>query len=83
MLIKINNRYHLKIIQAYAPTTSSDDAEAEIFYDNISEALQYNQHTIQYCWEILMQKWGRSEINPKNQWVTIVTANETKEGTCW
>lgn len=38
--LKLNNRYKLKIIQVYAPTTQHPDEEVEDFYDDISVALK-------------------------------------------
>ncbi|XP_030745253.1 uncharacterized protein LOC115874286 [Sitophilus oryzae] len=38
--IKLNKKYSVKVIQAYAPTTESTDDELENFYEDVSIALQ-------------------------------------------
>lgn len=39
LTMRLNARYKMKIIQAYAPTSASEADELEVFYDNLSEAL--------------------------------------------
>lgn len=38
--LKLNSRYKMKIIQAYAPTSASEEDEIETFYDELGEALR-------------------------------------------
>lgn len=38
LILKLNDRYKLKIIQVYAPTTDHPDDEVELFYEEISMA---------------------------------------------
>lgn len=39
LVIKLNTRYSLKIIQAYAPTSDSDEEDIEVFYEDLNTAL--------------------------------------------
>ncbi|XP_044749740.1 craniofacial development protein 2-like [Coccinella septempunctata] len=43
LILQINRKYSLKIIQAYAPTIASTDDEFDIFYEDISTALLYGK----------------------------------------
>lgn len=38
--IKLNKRYHLQIIQAYAPTSKAEEEEIERFYEDLTKARQ-------------------------------------------
>jgi len=40
---KLNAMYSLKVIQAYAPTTTHDDEEIEVFYEDVSKAMDENR----------------------------------------
>ena len=46
LIIKLNNRYRLKIIQVYAPTSAYDDEHVEKFYEDVEEAMK--KHKTQY-----------------------------------
>lgn len=39
LVLKLNTRYNIKIIQAYAPTSNHTDEEVELFYDDIRDAI--------------------------------------------
>lgn len=39
LTLQLSTRYSIKIIQAYAPTSTSEEEEIEVFYDNLNEAL--------------------------------------------
>ena len=39
MVLKLNQRYSIKFIQAYAPTSTHTDKEVEAFYDDVAMAL--------------------------------------------
>ncbi|XP_044760798.1 craniofacial development protein 2-like [Coccinella septempunctata] len=41
-ILRINNRYDVKVIQVYAPTTDHTDEEVEILYDDLGAALSNN-----------------------------------------
>lgn len=43
LILKLNQRYSLKIIQVYAPTTDYDDEMVETFYDDISIAIELDK----------------------------------------
>ena len=44
LTLKLNKRYKLKIVQVYAPTSSSTEEELEIFYDDLDRALNTTEH---------------------------------------
>lgn len=44
-VLKLNTRYKIKIIRAYAPTTNCDNEEVDLFCDNISAALNDQPRT--------------------------------------
>lgn len=39
VVIKLNQRYSIKVIQVYAPTSTHTDEEVEMFYDDVAMAL--------------------------------------------
>lgn len=41
--LKLNRRHSIKIIQAYAPTSTHSDEEMERFYDDVSKAMNENR----------------------------------------
>jgi endonuclease/exonuclease/phosphatase family metal-dependent hydrolase len=41
--LKLNSKYSIKLIQAYAPTSTHDDEEVETFYEDISKAMEENR----------------------------------------
>ncbi|XP_075722813.1 uncharacterized protein LOC119178011 [Rhipicephalus microplus] len=48
IVIKLNKRYKMKVVQAYAPTSSHDDASVESFYEDVESAMSKvkTQYTI-------------------------------------
>lgn len=38
IILELNNRYKLQVIQAYAPTATSSNEEIELFYEDITRA---------------------------------------------
>lgn len=40
VVIKLNKRYRLKIVQAYAPTTSYDDEAVDSFYEDVEPSMK-------------------------------------------
>ena len=48
VVIKLNRRYKMKVVQAYAPTSSYDDEEIEQFYEDVELAMRkvQTQYTI-------------------------------------
>lgn len=45
MIIKLSKRYTMKIINVYAPTSTSEDIETEEFFEGISTAKTWKSHT--------------------------------------
>jgi len=43
LILKLNKRYTIKIIQVYAPTTDHNDEEIENFYEDIYRAMQQDK----------------------------------------
>lgn len=39
VILKLNQRYNIKIIQAYAPTSQHPDEDIESFYDDVNQAM--------------------------------------------
>lgn len=46
--LRFNKKYCMKVIQAYAPTASSEDEEIECFYDDVSTAIEENRTNYMY-----------------------------------
>ena len=44
LVLRITDRYHLKIVQVYAPTTSHSDEETDNFYNTIDKILEKQTH---------------------------------------
>ena len=44
LVIRITDRYQLKIVQVYAPTTSHSDEETDNFYNTIANILEKQTH---------------------------------------
>ena len=50
LILRITNRYSLKVIQVYAPTSTHSDDEVEALYEEISEAI----HTSETYFTVVM-----------------------------
>ena len=59
--LKINSKYSIKVIQAYAPTSTHDDEEVETFYEDIEKALDENRSYFQYIVGDFNAKIGKRE----------------------
>lgn len=59
--LKINNRYSVKLIQVYAPTSTHDDEEVERFYEDVEKALNENPSHYQYLIGDFNAKLGKRE----------------------
>jgi hypothetical protein len=60
LIIKLTERYNLKVVQVYAPTSAHSDEEVEEIFDDISKALlttSLPKHTITLLWGISTLKW--------------------------
>ena len=44
LVLRITDRYQLKIVQVYAPTTSHSDEETDSFYNTIEKILEKQTH---------------------------------------
>ena len=44
LILRITDRYQLKIVQVYAPTTSRSDEETDNFYNTIDKILEKQTH---------------------------------------
>ena len=44
LILRIKDRYQLKIVQVYAPTTSHSDEETDNFYNTIDKILEKQTH---------------------------------------
>ena len=44
LILCINKRYKLKIVQVYAPTTSYSEEDINSFYNDVDEALRKPHH---------------------------------------
>ena len=43
LILKLNKRYQVKVIQVYAPTSTHDDEEVERFYEDVETAMRRNK----------------------------------------
>jgi endonuclease/exonuclease/phosphatase family metal-dependent hydrolase len=59
--LKLNKRYSIKVIQAYAPTSTHDDEEIEMFYEDIAKAMEENRTQFQFLVGDFNAKLGKSE----------------------
>lgn len=64
LVLGLNTKYSIKIIQVYAPTSDHDDEEIDMFYDHITTALneQSTQFTI-LCGDFNAKMGTKSDIN--------------------
>ena len=58
---KINSKYSVKVIQAYAPTSTHDDEEVEAFYEDVEKAIGENRSHFQYIVGDFNAKLGKRE----------------------
>ena len=40
LIVRLNKRYRINIVQAYAPTTTYSDEDVEMFYEDVEQALK-------------------------------------------
>jgi len=59
--MKVNSKYSIKVIQAYAPTSTHDDEEVETFYEDITTAIDENRSHYQYLVGDFNAKLGKRE----------------------
>ena len=44
LVVRVTDRYQLKIVQVYAPTTSHSDEETDNFYNTIDKIMEKQTH---------------------------------------
>lgn len=59
--LKLNEMYSIKVIQAYAPTSTHDDEEVETFYEDVSKAMEENRAHYQILAGDFNAKLGKRE----------------------
>ena len=59
--LKINSKYSIKVIQAYAPTSTHDDEEVETFYEDVEKAMVENRTHYQFIVGDFNAKLGKRE----------------------
>lgn len=59
--LRINSKYSVKVIQAYAPTSTHDDEEVEVFYEDVAKAMEDNRAHYQYIVGDFNAKLGKRE----------------------
>ena len=57
LIIKINAKYYLQVVQVYAPTSTHEDEEVEEFYKEVSKLMGENK-SLYLMQKTLMQKWA-------------------------
>ena len=78
LVLRITDRYQLKIIQVYAPATSHSDEETDSIYNTIDKILEKQTHT-QLWWGTL--KLEDKRIHQKGRQDASAWASEMKEET--
>ena len=64
LVLRITDRYQLKIVQVYAPTTSHSDEETDNFYNTIDKILEKETHYTTAMGD-LMRKMEDKQIHQK------------------
>ena len=80
IVVRVTDRYQLKIVQVYAPTTSHSDEETDNFYNTIDKILEKQKH---YTIAIgnLMRKLEDKQIHQKGWQNASAWSSEMKEET--
>ena len=80
LVLRITDRYQLKIVQVYASTTSHSDEETDNFYNTIDKILEKQTH-----YTIVMgdfnAKVGGKQIHQKRRQDASASVSEMKEVT--
>ena len=80
LTIRITDRYQLKIVQVYAPTTSHSDEETDNFY-NIIDKIREKQTHYTIAMGDLMRKLKDKQIHQKGRQDAPAWSSEMKEET--
>ena len=67
LILRITDRYQLKIVQVYAPTTSHSDEETDNFYNTIDEILEKQTHYTIVMGDFNAKVGGQTNISDNNQ----------------
>ena len=65
------------MIQAYAPTSTHDDEEVEIFYEDVEKAMDENRSYFQYLVGDFNAKLGKRAEESEVSIESLVTTKET------
>ena len=66
LVVRVTDRYQLKIVQVYAPTTSHSDEETDNFYNTIDKILEKQTHYTIAMGD-LMRKLEDKQIHQKGR----------------
>ena len=80
LILRITDRYQLKIVQVYAPTTSHSDEETDNFYNTIDKILEKQTHYTIVMGD-LMRKLEDKQIHQKGRQDASAWVSEMKEET--
>ena len=80
LILRITDRYQLKIVQVYAPTTSHSDEETDNFYNTIDKILEKETHYTIVMGD-LMRKLEDKQIHQKGRQNASAWSSEMKEET--
>ena len=81
IILRITDRYQLKIVQVYAPTTSHSDEETDNFYNTIDKILEKKTHYTIIVMGTLMRKLKNKQIHQKGRQDASAWVSEMKEET--
>ena len=80
LVVRVTDRYQLKIVQVYAPTTSHSDEETDNFYNTIDKILEKQTHYTIAMGD-LMRKLEDKQIHQKGRQNASAWSSEMKEET--
>ena len=78
LVVRVTDRYQLKIVQVYAPTTSHSDEETDNFYNIIDKILEKQTHYTIAMGD-LMRKLEDKQIHQKGRQNASAWSSEMKE----
>ena len=80
LVVRVTDRYQLKIVQVYAPTTSHSDEETDNFYNTIDKILEKQTHYTIAMGD-LMRKLEDKQIHQNGRQNASAWSSEMKEET--
>ena len=81
LVLGTTDRYQLKIVQVYTPTTYHSDEETDNFYNTIDKILEKQTHYTILSWGTLMRKLEDKQIHHKWHHDASAWDSEMKEET--